>query len=244
MIQKECYAHLATGRAESYAGAVHVFEKEYGLKLPWYARRTAQLQSMSMRHSFDIAHTDKHLLDLARISELMVQQRPAYLREIDWSQVFNFISLHDAARAAIPVTPITLFSSQLMEHTFAPIVARRHMEKHWMGRVDEGLLGIIERHPYHAGHPSRRGKVFSPTEQFVVDVDGLSVLSPERVDMIYPHIQRAFFGMPLTPFHGFLSKLFDTYAKFDFFTPEAARIGAAWRPDVEAYIKKRFLQRR
>ena len=244
MIQKECYRHLVTGQVDTYMQAVRVFSQEYGVELPAHTRRTAQLQGIRMKQSFDVAHNHRHLLDLTRISELLVQQRPDYLRIVDWSQLFNFISLHDAARAAIPVTPITLFSAQLMEYAIAPIVARRHMEKHWTGqKIDEPLLGIIERHPYHAGHPTRRGKVFSVTEQFAVDVDGLSVLSPERVDMIYPHIQRAFFGMPLTPFHGFLSKLFDTYASFEFFTPEAKRIAGLWRPETERYIKEKFLRR-
>lgn len=243
MLQAEHYRRLYTGGAKTYPEAVHVFDQAYDLRLKPRTIRTAAIQGEAMKRSFDVAHTHDHLLELVRNAELLLSNRWSLREEVNWSQLVDFISLHDVARSRIPVTPITLFSSQLMENAFAPIVARRQMEKQWKGQVDEELLHIIERHPYHAGHPKRGVGEFSPTEKLAVDVDGLAVLSPGRVDTMYTHIQTSFFGMSLRPFHAFLSRLFDSYTHFSFFYPETKEIADMWRREAELYIREKFLQK-
>lgn len=242
MLQAENYRRLYTGGARTYPEAVRVFDQAYGLHLKPQTIRTAKVQGEAMRNSYDAAHTHDHLLELIRNAELLLARRWSLREEVDWSQLVDFISLHDVGRSRVPATPITLFSSQLLEGVFAPIVARNFMKEQWK-HVDETLLGIIARHPYHAGHPKRGIGSFSSTEKLAVDVDGLAVLSPRRVDTIYQHIQNSFFGMSLRPFHGFLSRLFDGYTDFSFFYPEAEEIAHTWRAEADMYIKEKFLRK-
>lgn len=232
MVTTERYRDLVTGRAETYSQAVRLFADAYDIKLPRRTIHTADIQGIKMKYSYDLAHKDDHLLELCQIAELMVHQRPSLLGEVNWPQTFDFISLHDDGRGRIPLTPITLFSSQFLEYALAPLIARRHMEQHWMGEIDEELLGIIARHPFHAGHRLRAGKVYSVTERLDVDIDGLSVLTPSRVDKLYMHIQKGLFGLPLAPFHGLLSHIFNTFTQFAFFYPEAENIANVWRPEA------------
>ncbi len=242
MMQAEQYRRLYTGGANTYSKAVRVFDQAYGLHLRPRTFETAKVQERVMHRSHDRAHTDEHLLELVRNAELLLRNRWSLRDEVDWSRLVDFISLHDTARSRIPATPITLFSSQLLEDVFAPLVARQCMRQQW-NDVDEALLGIIGRHPYHAGHLNRSGRVYSATERLAVDIDSLAVLSPTRVDTIYAHIQASFFGMPLWPFHGFLSKIFDTQADFSFFYPETEEVAKTWRPESQMYIREKFLGR-
>lgn len=241
MIQNEHYRRLYTGGAQTYVDAVRVFNQAYGLCLSPSTILTASLQQESMKRSHDVAHTDEHLLELVRNAELLLRNRWQLRDTVDWSQLIDFISLHDDARSKIPPTPLTLASSQLLEHVFAPLTARRIMAKHW-GNIDETLIGIIARHPYHAGHPKRGRGPFSPTEQLAVDIDGLAVLSANRVDVMYAHIKNAFFGASLVPVHGMLSRIFDTHANFSFFFPETREIASSWRSESQMYIKKKFFR--
>lgn len=228
---------------ETYSQAVVRLNMTYGLGLRREHIRTAGLQDLKMRFSHDKAHTDMHLLGLALNTELMIARRPSLIGEIDWPMAFDFYSLHDDARASFPINIVTLFYNQWAEHALAPIAARKHLEHHRFGKANQELLGIIARHPYHAGHPSRQGKMFSPTERFVVDVDGLEVLTPQRVDAMYAHIKTGFFGLPLERFHGLIYTIFRRYTDFQFFYPEAEALARSWRPEVEEYIQKKFLRR-
>lgn len=242
MIESLSSRHRDSTRTETYPQAVSRLDKEFDLRLPQDTHRLARLQHARMKHSHDLAHKEDHPLDLAWCIEFMVGRRPSLLGEVNWSQAFDFVSIHDQGRASIPLTPITLFSSQILEHVIAPIVARRALGKQRPGQVDEELIDIIRRHSYHAGHPKRRGREFSKTEQLVVDVDGLSVLTPRRVDRMYAHIKKAFFGMPLEPFHGLLANIFNRFTNFTFFYPEAEDLARSWRSEAEAYVREKFLR--
>lgn len=234
--------HVRHG-SEIYSQAVMRLNMTYGLGLRSENLRTAHLQETKMRFSHDTAHTNTHLLGLAHGTELMIERRPSLIGEIDWPLAFDFYSLHDEARASFPVNIITLFYSQWMEYKLAPIAARKHLEHHRFGKVNQELLDIIARHPFHAGHRTRQGKVFSPTEQLVVDVDGLEVLSPKRVDAMYAHIKNGFFGLPLERDHGLIYAIFRKYTNFTFFYPEANAIAQELRPAVEDHIQKKFIVR-
>lgn len=242
MVHAEQYKTLRSGGVQTYPEAVRVIRGEYGLPISSRTMETAVIQDQTMQRSHDRAHTNAHLLELARNAELLLRRRPSLRNSVDWSRLFDFVSLHDSARSAIPLTPITLFSAQILEDIMAPIAARKYMEQRW-GTIDHELLGIIARHPYHAGHPVRRGKSFSDTEKLAVDIDSLAVLSPMRVDVMYEHIRRAFFGMSLRPFHGFLSGLFTRHANFSFFYDETAEVAKTWREESLHYIKKKFLHK-
>jgi hypothetical protein len=239
MLQAEHYRRLYTGGAKTYPEAVRVFDQAYGLGISSRAMETAKAGEHLMRRSFDKAHTNEHLLELVRNAELLLLRRWPLRENVDWSQLIEFISLHDTARSKIPVTPITLFSGQLLEDVLAPMVAHQFMRRHWH-TVDENLLGIIARHPYHAGHPKRDGKDYSDTEKLAVDIDSLAVLSPTRVDRMYEHIKASFFGMSLVPFHGFLSRVFANHADFSFFYPETAEVAKTWRDESRRYIDRKF----
>lgn len=240
MVESLSYKHRDSTNTETYPEAVMRLNQQFGLGLPRETIRTAKLQDISMKFSHDLAHKNDHPLDLAWCIEFMIGRRPALLSEINWPQAFDFVSLHDQGRASIRANVVTLFSSQLLEHMIAPMAARRHLEYQRFRPADEQLLEIIKRHQYHAGHPKRAGQVFSKTEQLVVDVDGLSVITPNRVDKMYAHIKKSLFGMPLERFHGLLSRLFDTYTHFQFFYQEADDLARSWRPEVEEYIQKKF----
>lgn len=233
--------HLRRGN-ETYSQAVVRLNSTYGLGLRPENIHTAGLQDLKMRFSHDKAHTNMHLLGLALNTELMIARRPSLIGEIDWPMAFDFYSLHDDARASFPINIVTLFYSQWAEHALAPIAARKHLEHHRFGKANQELLDIIARHPYHAGHPTRRGKVFSPTEQLVVDVDGLDVLTPQRVDAMYAHIKTGLFGLPLERLHGLIYAIFRRYTDFQFFYPEANAIAQQLRPEVETYIQQKFLR--
>lgn len=243
MIESLSSRHNDNSYSESYPEAVSRLDREYRLGLSRSTHRMAATQYNRLKHSFDLAHKEDHPLDLTWCIEFMLRRRPSIRREVNWNQAFDFVSLHDQGRAFIPLTPITLFSSQLLEHVIAPLVARRILRNQRSSPVDEELIEIIRRHPYHAGDARRIGRVYSKTEQLVVDVDGLTVLTPRRVDNMYAHIKKAFFGMPLEPFHGLLSHIFNRFTNFRFFYPEAEDLARSWRPEAEAYIRKKFLLR-
>lgn len=242
MIESLSARHQDSSISESYPEAVSRLDKTFRLGLSRHTYHLAEIQYERMKRSFDLAHKEDHPLDLTWCIEFMIDRKPSLRREVNWSQAFDFVSLHDQGRALIPLTPITLFASQWMEHVIAPLEARRTLRHQRVGPIDEELIDIIRRHPFHAGHPVRAGRIYSKTEQLVVDVDGLTVLTPRRVDKMYAHIKKAFFGIPLEPFHGLLSHLFNRLTNFNFFYPEAEDMARSWRPEVEAYIQKKFFR--
>lgn len=243
MVESLSARHRDPARTELYSDVVVRLNKTYNFGLSRDTIRTAKIYDVAQRFLHDLAHKEDHPRDLAWCIEIMIECRPSLLNEVNWGQAFDFISLHDRGRGLTKTNVVTLFSNQLLEHVIAPRAARQHLEHHRFGPVDEELLEIIRRHPYHAGHPKRAGQTFSKTEQLVVDVDGLSVLTPNRVDKMYAHIKKSFFGVPLEPFHGLLARIFDRYTHFGFFYPEADAIARSWRPEVEEHIQKKFFSR-